>query len=114
MQALISKAARYFDLHLLQTFSRCGVEYFYCNFIFVVQFLDAMAINIIICFIYNLQMHKQSSFGDTLYTFFNDVGCRGDEAKLVDCSRSRVTLCFQNEIAGVVCPEGVVDTSMQL
>jgi len=46
--------------------------------------------------------------------FFNDVGCRGDEAKLVDCSRSRVTLCFQNEIAGVVCPEGVVDTSMQL
>ena len=41
------------------------------------------------------------------------VGCRGNEAKLVDCSHSRVTLC-QGEVAGVVCPEGVVDTSMQL
>ena len=40
-----------------------------------------------------------------------DVACRGDEAKLVNCPYSRigVTACHFSP-AGVICPEGVVET----
>ena len=42
-----------------------------------------------------------------------DVTCRGDEAKLVSCPYSRVGVGVKSchySPAGVICPEGVVET----
>ena len=41
--------------------------------------------------------------------FLDDVDCRGDEAKLNDCTHNRVNFhnCRHSQDAGVVCPQGV-------
>ena len=73
---------------------------FRCNFKFVVQPADAIALN---------EVNNNGIFGPGIGPIFlDDVGCRRDETNLDDCAHIGVGVhdCFHGEDAGVICPQG--------
>ena len=74
-----------------------------CNFSFVIQPADAIALN---------EVNNNGIFvGGIGPIFLDDVGCQGNETNLAECLHIGIGFhdCFHGEDAGVVCPQGTLD-----
>ena len=79
-----------------------------CNFSFVVQPADAIALN---------EVNNNGIFvGGIGPIFLDDVGCRGNETNLDDCHHIGVGFhdCYHGEDAGVICPQGTLDCLLRM
>ena len=73
-----------------------------CNFSFVIQPADAIALN---------EVNNNGIFvGGIGPIFLDDVGCQGNETNLAECLHIGVGFhdCFHGEDAGVICPQGTL------